>query len=185
MTGQSTKQDLTYRLHTTATTLTVICAWWDMWWVFAEDGSRKQHLEPMNRFPNVFRYTAEAHLRSVLVSAYSLYDSKSITLRSLLQGAIPRKSDAARVDRLLQRGERLALKLKPFRHKLIAHRSPHATVQEIYAEARLTPNQIKRLLTLSCAVFNAIARHVSAPSFYRAHFARDEMCRMLEDLRSR
>jgi hypothetical protein len=178
------KRDLSYRLHTTATTLTVICAWWDMWWLFAESESRKQHIEPINNFPNLFRLNAEAHLRSVLISTYSLYDPRSITLRSLQTEAMPEGAEAARIGRMLHHGEALAEKLKPFRHKLIAHRSPHATIQEIYAEARLTPNQIKRLITISCTAFNAIARAARAPQFLRTHFAREEMLQMLKELKN-
>jgi len=185
MKPQLTKQHISYRMHTTNTTLTVLCAWFDMWLVFAGEGSRKHHLPPMNRFPNFFRYTGEAHLRAMILSVYSLYDPGPgrVTLPALLKELKLDAATATRAQKFVRKGAEIAARLKPLRHYLIAHRSDKHTFQDAYYEAGLTPNRISRLVTLSCAAFNCMARGSGQPEFFRVNFAGDDMVEMLNELR--
>ena len=185
MKRQLEKQHISYRVHTTGTSLTVLCAWFDMWQVYSEDGSRKHHLPPMNEYPNFFRYTGEAHLRALILSAYSLYDPGPgrVTLPALLKEIQMDRERAKRAGNFIAAGGRIAARLKPLRHYLIAHRSDKHTFQDAYAEAGLTPNLLSRLVTMSCAAYNCIAQAAGQPKFYRVRFARNEMIAMLNELR--
>ena len=176
------KQHITYRMHTTALTLSLVCEWYDMWWLYTNDATRAALIEKMNHYPSVFRLNSEAQLRSMFSALVTLYDNGGgrVTLKSLLDElAIPAPL-VRRLKRLLSDGSTIAELIKKIRHSLIAHRSDKHTYSDAYVEAGITPNRIGRIITISCAVYNALARASGAPIFFRKHYARAEMLRLIQ-----
>ena len=179
---QLPKQHISYRMQTTALTLSLICEWYDMWWLYTNDVTRATLVEKMNQYPSVFRLNSEAQLRSMFSALVTLYDNGGgrVTLKSLLDELALPEPLAKRLRRLLSNGAAIAEQIKKIRHSLIAHRSDKHTYSDAYVEAGITPNRIGRIITISCTVYNSLARTSSAPIFLRKHYARTEMLKLIQ-----
>ena len=52
---------------------------WDIWWVYEGEDEHTKFLPTMNRYSEFFRYDIHAHLTTLIIAAYQLYEVKRTT----------------------------------------------------------------------------------------------------------
>lgn len=152
------------RVQSAILTWVVARGCYDAWWHLIHKETRD--LDSMNRFPAFFMITEEAHFRTMIVSLYTLFDTYRgqpvITLNSLIEELERTEPAAARPIRRRWRSVRHEVrgKIERLRHEAIAHRTALLPNKHVFAEAALTPDQIKILLDDAFEILTLLAKAV-------------------------
>ena len=109
--------------------------------------------------PDFFRSTIVAHFRMIFVSVGTIFDSddkgKSITISYLTR--ILDASDSMSLSDLLTKHEHTIKGMRCVRNKAIAH-NDSTSVDDIFRQASITPDQIRELIDETCDELDTICR---------------------------
>ncbi len=137
------------------------CAY-EIWWILVERNRRKQYFGVLITFKDFFEPIARANLMVMLISLYKLYDTRKSTLSFIKilnnaeQVGVISVAKNLKLKRRLLEVKKTWEKIRILRHNLLAHRNCSMTSSEIYKLAKITPNQIKRMIDLSAGIFNTV-----------------------------
>ena len=109
--------------------------------------------------PDFFRSTMVAHFRMVFVSVATIYGSdnrgKSLTVEYLINKL--NAKDGACLAAVRTKHKRTINGIRKIRDKAIAHNDPES-VDDIFKQASITPDQIRELIDDTCDVLDMICK---------------------------
>ena len=171
-------------------TITVAGLNYEIWWVYKSKDTRPVYVEVMNRYGLFFQTSIHAHFVALLVALYRLYETRDDTFNipSLLKIL---KAEARLPDATLDLLEGiykdevkpLWIKVNILRNKAFGHRSVAHTVEEVFQEAGVTPNELRDLVEATKKLLNELT-HAWDKSVHAFNLgSRDDTLRLLEDLK--
>ena len=170
-------------------TITVAGLNYDIWWVYKSKDTRPLYVEAMNRYRLFFQTSIHAHFVALLVALYRLYETRDDTFN------IPSLLTILRVEAQLpgetldllegiyeNEGKPLWIKVNILRNKAFGHRSVAHTVEQVFEEAEVTPNELRDLVEVTKKLLNELT-HALGRSVHAFNLeAREHTLRLLEDL---
>lgn len=169
---------------------TVRVAWlnYEIWWVYKSADTRPEYLDVMNRYTLFFHTSIHAHFVALLVALYRLYETREDTYnipifikRLREHGSIP-DTELRELDALYAEAKPLWVKVNILRNKAFGHRSKAHTASEVFAEAGVTPNELRDLAEVTRKLLNtaSLAWAKNAHAFNLS--AREDTLALLHDL---
>jgi hypothetical protein len=131
-------------------------------WDFYHGPSRAAILDAMNRFSEFFRFDEHAHRFSFFVHAAALFEKKSntINLRHLTKELrdADRISDQelSEIDRLFASVAATVKGIYLIRNKALAHRADSISFDKAFANASITTNNLRDLMTVALKIVNVL-----------------------------
>jgi hypothetical protein len=139
----------------------------EIWWLMiSDDPDREQFLQGRNRFSDFFEPTMVAHYVNFVITLASLYDTSedAFSLDRLFKLLAPNQSKKGRpfqeIAAALEAASVVGKRLYLIRSKLIAHRLDKMLTRDYYAEAALSPDELRDLLQASQAIFTDLSYHL-------------------------
>lgn len=171
-------------------TITVAGLNYEIWWVYKSEDTRPVYVEAMNRYGLFFQTSIHAHFVALLVELYRLYETRDDTFNipSLLKilKVEARLSDATL--RLLEEiykneAKPLWIKVNILRNKAFGHRSVAHTVEEVFGEAGVMPDELRDLLAVTKKLLNELT-HAWNKGVHAFNLgSREDTLRLLGDLK--
>ncbi len=171
---------------------TVTTAWlnYEIWWVYKSTDTRPEYLDTMNRYTLFFQTSLHAHFVALLVELYRLYETRQDTyniptfLKLLKErNAIP-EATADALATMYAEAKPLWLKVNALRNKAFGHRSKAHSVAEVFAEARVTPNELRDLAELTRRLLNTATQAWARSTHVFDLSSRADTLQMLRDLKT-
>ena len=171
---------------------TVRVAWlnYEIWWVYKGSDTRPEYVDTMNRYTMFFQTSIHAHFVALLVALYRLFETRDDTYNiptfiKLLreQGSIP-DTTLSELDALYSKAKPLWVKVNILRNKAFGHRSKAHSVSDVFAEAGVTPNELRDLAEVTRKLLNtaSLAWANNAHAFNLS--SRAHTLALLEDLKA-
>ena len=162
---------------------------YDIWWVYKGSDTRPKYTETMNRYNLFFQTSLHAHLIALLVELYRLYETRSDTFNipSLLRllkimNAVP-PAELKSLNERYAAVKPLWVKVNILRNKAFGHRSSAHTVEEVFNEAGVTPNELRQLVEAAKAILNTITQTIANTTDAFNLEAREDTLRLLNCLK--
>ena len=133
---------------------------YEIWWILIGKEWRRQYFKVFLNFKEFFEPIARANLTAMVIALFKLYEGKNSTLNftKILNKAEQLGSlniaTNNKLKRKLSEVKKIWKKICILRHNFLAHRNYFMTKEEIYKLAKITPDQIKRMIDLSIKIFN-------------------------------
>lgn len=163
---------------------------YDIWWVYKDKETRPIYTETMNRYGMFFQTSIHAHFVALLVVLYRLYETRNDTFNipSLLKilKTEKRLSDAKLLllDGMYKNEAKpLWLKVNILRNKAFGHRSVAHTVEEVFQEAGVTPNELSDLVGVTKKLLNELSHAWDKSSHAFNLDSRADTLQLLQDLK--
>ena len=162
----------------------------EIWWVYKSKDTRPQFVDAMNRYSLFFQTSIHAHFVATLVALYRLYETRSDTynistlLRSLKEHETIDEEILGGLNKLYQEMKPLWVKVNILRNKAFGHRSTAHTVEEVFKEAAVTPNELRDLVDGTKKLLNKLSHAWDRSSHAFNLGAREDTVRLLDDLNS-
>ncbi len=132
---------------------------YEIWWILVSSDDRNKYFRHMVHYKEFFQPTAHAHITSIVINLYKLFETRKDTLnfqRLIKETEKIGLLDSKEIKSECKEAKDLWKKISILRNKLFAHKNYRLTREAIYREAKINPNQIKRLIELSLIIFNAL-----------------------------
>lgn len=156
-----------------AAQLAVRCRiFFDLWWLQSSKGARRRFHSAFDKHWDFFRFDAHAHFVACILytSAVMDDDPNTVGVCGLLAelSSNHRLNQSADIDVKLKAVRAIAPKVAILRNNLFAHRSGTIDYEGAFKKARLTPNELRRLVKLILAIANHLlaARQMSPEAHY-------------------
>jgi AbiU2 len=142
----------------------------DVWWDLQDACNRDVYESVLDEYQHFFHATIMAHLVTLIVCSYTLYDKSkgTHTIRSLLD-RLQRETSSTVTSELQQKIDELQdiwLKIKLVRHNVFAHRSETYQAESAFRAANLTPDEIRGFILQSQQIVATIADEAGMPSIF-------------------
>ena len=171
-------------------TIQVAALNFDIWWAYKQRRDRARFVDVLNTYPLFFQTSIQAHFAALVVALYHVYETRSDTfnvprllLRLENERALPRRTLAS-IRRREATAKKLWIKVCVLRHKAIAHRANTYSFADVYREAQVKPNDLRRLLKQTQRLLNRITRALDRSSHAFNLRALKDTRRMLADLKA-
>lgn len=171
-------------------TITVAGLNYEIWWVYKSKNTRPTYVETMNRYSLFFQTSIHAHFVALLVELYRLYETRDDTFNipSLLkmlreQGRLPDATLKLLEGVYTNEAKSLWVRVNILRNKAFGHRSVAHTVEEVFKEAGITPNELRDLVEVTKKLLNELT-HAWDRSVHAFNLgSREDTLRLLGDLK--
>lgn len=175
-------------LRHTATTASLN---YEIWWIYKSEATRPLYVKTMNRYGLFFQTSLRAHFVALLVELYRLYETRkdSYNIPSLLkalktEARLPNTTLVSLVDMYNLEAKPLWLKVHQLRNRIFGHRSIAHTVDEVFREAEVTPNELRDLVEATKKLLNTLTRALDKNIHAFNPDSRGDTLRLLDDLKS-
>lgn len=166
------------------------CAY-EIWWILVSKDGRKQYFNTFLSFKEFFVPVAIANSTAMSIGLFKLYDKRVDTLNfmKIIENAetlgIIDSSKNKKFKRKLSEVVKIWKKICILRNNILAHRNYFLTRKEVYKLAKITPNQIERMIDLSVRIFNTIWMKIDRNPKKLNEFTHMDTIKMLELLQER
>lgn len=134
----------------------------DLWFYFEGQDTRKAIFGTMDEYSEFFRFTPHAYLLSHVIYMAGVFDKRSDTITLIHLVAEVKKAGhldnqvAATVDVLLREASLIADKVTILRHKAFAHRDAHISYNDVFKMAAVKPDELRHLTDLALRIANKL-----------------------------
>jgi AbiU2 len=140
-------------------------------WDLQDACNRDGYESVLEEYQHFFQATIRAHLVTLIVRSYTLYDKikGTRTMRSLLDRLQRETSSTAVTSELQHKIDELQdtwLKIKLVQHNVFARRSETCQADSTFRAANLTPDEIRRFILQSRQIVATIANEAGMPSIF-------------------
>ena len=171
-------------------TITVARRNYEIWWVYKSKDTRPLYVDVMNRYGLFFQTSIHAHFVALLVGLYRLYETRDDTFNipSLLkklkaEKKLPSATLKQLEDIYKKQAKPLWIKVNILRNKAFGHRSRAHSVEEVFQEAGVTPNELRDLVEITKNLLNELT-HAMDKSVHAFNLgSREDILRLLDDLK--
>lgn len=161
----------------------------DIWWAYKSSDTRPVYIDVLNRYPQFFQTSLHAHFVALLTALYRLYEKREDTfnipklLRRLRDEGALATDWLDELDAIYVALKPLWIKVSILRSKAFGHRSTAHTVEEVFREAAVTPDELRDLVAMTKDLLNklTLAWDQSTHAFNAS--ARRDLIQMLGDLK--
>ena len=144
-------------------TLVVAGLNYEIWWFYKEKDNRKKFVDTLRIYKPFFEISLHAHFVAMIIAIYKLFETRSDTVNmhqliGLLkeeEGVIPQRK-IQKIESKIKEIKPLWIKVSILRNNLFGHRSNTLDFEEIWNEAEITPNKLKKLIDESKKILNEI-----------------------------
>lgn len=164
---------------------------YDIWWVYKSKEYRPVYVNTMNRYPGFFDTSIHAHFVALLIALYPMYETRRDTfniprLLKILDKECQIPANAlAKANATYAEAKPLWVKVQLLRNNAFGHQSDSKTIEEIFKEADITPNQLKKLIELTKRFLNTISRALDGSVHAFNLAATEATVQVLQDLKDR
>lgn len=171
-------------VRSAVTTLSIVSASYQVWWLYASSDTRPKYLETMDRYSEFYRFDEEAHFRSIVIGLHTLFDGRgdTATIAKILKCSSLEKKSEIKIRKRLADLQPITSKIKTLRDKLFAHRDHQLGYSEVYKRAAITPNELRTVMSASIEIINEIAKRLGTQGFVESTATREDLEWMLRDL---
>ncbi len=162
---------------------------YDIWWVYKEKNNRRKYLNILNNYPLFFQTSLHAHFVALIIALYRLYETRKDSLnipqliRLFKQHNVLSHAEIKEIETDIARIRPYWLKVKTLRNDMFGHKSNQLNDNDIWKQAAITPNELKKLIDDSKVLVNKIT-HLFAKSRHAFNLsATDDTIQLLEDLK--
>ena len=171
---------------------TTIVAWlnYEIWWVYKSKDTRPVYVDVMNKYPLFFQTSIHAHFVALVVALYRLYETRDDTFNipSLLktlrnESRLPEATLDLLEGIYKNEAKPLWIKVNILRNKAFGHRSVAHTVEEVFEEAKVTPNELRDLVEVTKKLLNKLTYSWNKNVHAFNLRSREDTLRLLNDLK--
>lgn len=161
----------------------------EIWWTYKSKDTRPQFLDVMNEYSIFFQTSIHAHFVALLVSLYRLYETRKDTyniptfLELLEKDAVLPSGTMQSLRSKYAQAKPLWIKVNILRNKVFGHRSVAHTSEEAFAEAAVTPDQLRELMELTKSLLNELTHKLEKSTHAFNFGAGSDIVRLLTALR--
>lgn len=161
----------------------------DIWWVYKSKNTRPAYIETMNRYSLFFQTSIHAHFVALLVALYRLYETRDDTfnipslLKILKEQRALAEATLQLLDGVYKEAKPLWIKVSILRNKAFGHGSVAQTVEQVFNEAGVTPDELRDLVEMTQRLLNELTRAWDNSSHAFNLGARDDTLRLLQNLK--
>ncbi len=136
---------------------------YEIWWIYISKEGRKEYFKIFLHYKEFFETSGYAYISMVAVSLYKLFETRddTVNFKNIMNDAlrlnIVDDADIQKLTPTIEKAKTIWIKINQLRSYLFAHRAKELTVEEIYKNANITPDEIKELTDLSLEILNYIA----------------------------
>lgn len=136
---------------------------YEIWWIYISKDGRDKYFKIFLHFKEFFEICGYALISMVTVSLYKLFETRddTVNFKNITNDALRLKiigdADMQKLTPTIERARAIWIKINQLRSYLFAHRAKELTVEEIYKNANITSDEIKKLTDLSLEILNYIA----------------------------
>jgi len=129
-----------------------------IWRIYTEPGDRAKYLEVLRRYNSFFSTSIQAHFLATIITLYGLYETrpKSISLNRLIQNTLNDKLRRELEPMLDEANNIWRKKIAILRNEVYAHLLD-TDFEARFFDAKLSPNEIERLIQLSRQLANKLS----------------------------
>jgi hypothetical protein len=135
-----------------------------IWWVFRNAEDAPIWVDTLNDATAFFAPTIRAHLVVLIVTLHNIFDGKPGTVN--LPQALKLAEKLSRLDTQviaaararLDACRRITAGVRLLRHNVFAHRNEKLSVDDAFAKAGLTPDDLRSIIDLGMSVLNDLSQ---------------------------
>lgn len=163
---------------------------YEIWWVYKSKEHHPVFVSMMNRYLGFFDTSLHAHFVALLVALYPMYEIRRDTFNIPRMLNIIEKEQSisaraiAKANALYTEAKPLWVKVGILRNNAFGHRSDSKAMEEIFKDADITPNQLKKLIDITKSLLNTVTRALNGSVHAFNCSATDATVRVLQDLKS-
>ena len=159
---------------------------YDVWSALSGPDTAPKYQKEMQRHSLFFSTSARANLIAALVALYRIYerrqDSYNIPHLINLLPKLFSEKELEDIEALHNQAKPIWVKVCILRNKVFGHRAKSHTIEEAFAEAGVTPNDIARLLDITRKLLNKVSLvHDKTTHAFNLE-ARGDTVRLLKEL---
>jgi hypothetical protein len=163
---------------------------YEAWWNLRNTKVWSRYLHAMNVYSEYFRVAVHSHFVAMLMALFRLYDTdrRALSLPRLVaalqsEPAVPR---AVRLtaERSVARSQPTLDKMRVLRDKVFAHHDRAYSHERAFREAKLTGNEVRRILDRSLRAVNLLMEVRGKGTYSFGCHTQKHLLRMLDDLDS-
>ncbi len=149
---------------------------YDIWWVYKEKNERERYIDILNRYQFFFRTSIHAHFVSLVVALYMLLECREDTVnipnlvKILEENAKLQNNSLVRIEEEIGRVKPLWTKIAILRSNIFAHRKNEDSAEELFAIAKITPDEIKELVESLGNILNGVTKDLNESTYF-FHFS--------------
>jgi hypothetical protein len=167
--GSAANEEVARNLNELKEAVDVASRNFDIWWVYRAKGSHEEYVDVLNRYPVFFETAIHAHLVAVFIALYRVFETRRDTVNvsgvlALLERHLSGQ-ERPQMDDLIERAKPLWVKVAMVRSEVFAHRSKTSTVEKSFEEAKLSPNELRKLIELCKKIVNYLSHSFDGSSF--------------------
>lgn len=162
---------------------------YEIWWVYKEKESRKRFVDTLNAYPLFFQTSLHAHFVAMIIALYRLFETRqdSVNVPQLVkivknQGSVS-EIDIQKIETEITQIKPLWVKVSILRNKLFGHKSNALDNEEIWKEAKVTPNEFRKLIDESKKILNQAASLWDRSGHAFNLSSKEDTIELLEDLK--
>ncbi len=139
---------------------------YEIWWTCSSKTYRREFSETLEQNYGFFEPTIHAHFVAVLVGLYSLYETRKDTyniggtIKLLSADSTVSQRSLSKIAALNATAKPLWVKISVLRNNAFGHRSADKTIPQIFKDANVRPNEIRRLIEITKRLLNVITKEV-------------------------
>ncbi len=144
-----------------------------IWWVYRNADDAPTWERPLGRFANFFVPDIRAHLIVAVVALYYPFDGRGDTDNFKRTLRLARKYNLPaevirEAEQVIREARPVAEKVGLLRHKRFAHLASDTSADDVFSDAKLTPDEMKWLLDTCFNVLDLISRAYNNNTFSRS-----------------
>ncbi len=162
---------------------------YEIWWVYKEKENRKRFVDTLNAYPLFFQTSLHAHFVAMIISLYRLFETRqdSVSVPQLVkmikeQGSVS-ETDIQKIESAITQIKPLWVKVSVLRNKLFGHKSNALDSEEIWKEARVKPNEFRKLIDESKKILNQLTSLWDRSDYDFNLSSHGDTIKLLEDLK--
>jgi len=161
---------------------------YQIWWIYKSADTRPKYIDTMNRYLGFFHVSIHAHFVAYIIALYRFYEQnrRTINLTSLLKAlpALNKNSLPADFSTRTEKARDIWKKVAIIRNNCFGHINGVNDTSEMFAMARLRPDDIKYLLDITKSIINDISESWNGSIHAFDLDARKDTIDLLDDLNS-
>ena len=160
---------------------------YDLWFYFEENKSRKKIIDTMRDYNEFFKFAPHAYFVSYLIYIDSAFERRqdTINLNSLIcevrRTSVLQSADAEVVS-LMAQAKPIAQKVAILRNNAIAHRTDNMSYDDVFVLAKVTPDQLRHLGEIALEVCNHLSIACGLQPQHFTELPKKDAERMMEKL---
>ena len=135
---------------------------YEVWWTIRSPARSKLHIETLNKYSAYFEVAVNAHFVAMILPLYRIFETRknSINLPQLVKKLrsknVLEKSVLTNIEQQIQALNPTWIKIAKLRNEVFGHRSAKYDIEQSFARAKITPNDIEKLVRNTLVLLNEV-----------------------------